>query len=283
MTLTDTTGLLSATGAEAGTNGTNDLIISGTLTQVSGDLLTLTDKNSTAGVDNISVTATDSFGNSSGPAVVSDVTVAAAPVIAATATTEPGQTIGIGQSTTITGISLSESGATSTEIFTVTLTDTTGLLSATGAEAGTNGTNDLIISGTLTQVSGDLLTLTDKNSTAGVDNISVTATDSFGNSSGPAVVTDVTVAAAPVIAATATTEPADDRDRPVDDDHRRQPVGKRRHLYRDLHGDADRQPWPAVSEHVVDRRRRHDHGHRTRGIPDHQSARWAKCTATSAR
>jgi hypothetical protein len=183
VTLTDSHGLLSANGAEAGTDGTTDLIISGTLTQVSGDLLSLTDKNSTAGVDNIAVTATDSFGNSA-TSQTSDVTVAAAPKI-----TVPGaQTFDVNEATAITGVSVSEAGNTSGEIFTVTLKDTHGLLSANtlltggGGTITGSGTNDLVIKGTLSQVYSDLGTLTDTDGTAGSDTITVTATDSFGNS-----------------------------------------------------------------------------------------------------
>ena len=207
VTLTDTTGQLSATTSAAGGGGTitgtgtNDLVIQGTLTQVNADLTTLTDKNSTAGTDNITVTTKDGFGNSA-PSQTIDVTVAALPQIVV-----PGlQTIGVSQTDAITGTSVSESGSTSSEIFTVTLTDTTGQLSATTSAAGGGGTitgtgtNDLVIQGTLTQVNADLTTLTDKNSTAGTDNITVTTKDGFGNSA-PSQTIDVTVAALPQICA----------------------------------------------------------------------------------
>ena len=205
VTVSDTHGILSATTSAAGGGGTitgtgtNDLVIQGTLTQVNADLTTLTDKNSTAGTDNITVTTKDGFGNSA-PSQTIDVTVAALPQIVV-----PGlQTIGVSQTDAITGTSVSESGSTSSEIFTVTVSDTHGILSATTSAAGGGGTitgtgtNDLVIQGTLTQVNADLTTLTDKNSTAGTDNITVTTKDGFGNSA-PSQTIDVTVAALPQI------------------------------------------------------------------------------------
>ena len=45
------------------------------------------------------------------------------------------QTLGVGQLTAISGVSLSESGTTSSETFTVTLSDSNGMLSATASGA----------------------------------------------------------------------------------------------------------------------------------------------------
>ena len=85
----------------------------------------LQDKDSTATSgtpETITLTATDSFGNSSAsPAQTIDVTVAGLPSIAVTT---PTQTIGVDQTHAITGVSLSESGNTTGETFTVTLSDT---------------------------------------------------------------------------------------------------------------------------------------------------------------
>ncbi len=47
------------------------------------------------------------------------------------------QTIGVGEAAKISGISLSETGNTSGEIFTVTLTDSHGVLSATQSATAT--------------------------------------------------------------------------------------------------------------------------------------------------
>ena len=76
---------------------------------------------------------------------------------------------------------MTENFVASGETFTAVLTDSTGLLSATGATSG-NGSNDLTIANvSLSQLNADLATLTDKNGTAGPDNITVQVTDSFGN------------------------------------------------------------------------------------------------------
>ena len=188
VTLADNNGLLSAnTSAPGGGgtitgSGTNTLVIQGTLSQVNINLTTLSDTNNTAGVDNITVHATDSFSNSASPAIIA-VTVNGPPVISL-----PDPVIGVGQTAAISGVSLSETGNTAGETFTVTLTDTNGVLAANTSAVGGggaitgSGSNVLVIQGTLEQVNADLRTLTDTNNKAGTDNISVSATDSFGNS-----------------------------------------------------------------------------------------------------
>ena len=97
------------------------------------------------------------------------------------AITVPGpQTIAVNTATTISGISLSESGNTSGETFTVTLADAYGVLSATGG-TWDSFEHTLTISGTLSQVNSDLVSLTDKDSTTRSDTIYVNACDSFGD------------------------------------------------------------------------------------------------------
>ena len=107
------------------------LTISGTLSQVNADLETLSDDDGTAGTDTIHVSATDVFGNSAVQQMIA-VTVNGAPVI-----TVPGaQTLDVNEATAITGVSVSGSGDTSGEIFTVTLTNSHGDLSANAEETG---------------------------------------------------------------------------------------------------------------------------------------------------
>ena len=121
------------------------------------------------------------------------------PVIAVTT---PTQTLVINTGTAISGVSVTESGSTSGEIFTVTLTDSHGLLSVNTSAAGGGGTisgagtTSLTIVGTLSQVNADLATLTDNDNTPGPDIIKVTATDSLGNSASPQTI-NVTVNAPP--------------------------------------------------------------------------------------
>ena len=193
VTLKDSNGLLSASGATSGNNST-DLVISGTLSQVNADLGTLKDTDNSAGPDTITLTASDSFGNAATPATVA-VTASVTPVI-----TVPGaQTLGINQLTAISGISLAESGTTGSETFTVTLVDSNGQLSATGG-VQSNGGHTLTFSGlSLTTLNSDLGTLKDTDGTAGPDTITVNASDSFGNSATAATIA-VTANGAPVIA-----------------------------------------------------------------------------------
>ena len=109
MTLADTNGLLSigtAFGATLGGNGSNDLTVSGTFTQVDDALTTLTDKDSVAAADTITVNATDQFGNTASAGSIA-VTVNGLPVIAV-----PGPvTAGVGKALSISGVGLSESPA----------------------------------------------------------------------------------------------------------------------------------------------------------------------------
>ena len=143
VTLVDSNGQLSANTSGAGGggtitgSGTTDLIISGTLSQVNADLGTLKDSDGTATSgtpETITLTADDSFGNVATAKTIA-VTVNGAPVIAV-----PGaQTVALGTATAIAGVSLAESGnTTGSESFTVTLKDSNGLLSASGAASGNN-------------------------------------------------------------------------------------------------------------------------------------------------
>ena len=95
--------------------------------------------------------------------------------------TVPGaQTITAGTATAISGISLAETSAPGGD-FTVTLTDTSGDLSATGDGTITGaGTTSLTITGSFNDVNDDLTTLTDTGSTAGSDTILVNASDGIG-------------------------------------------------------------------------------------------------------
>ena len=61
------------------------------------------------------------------------------------------------------------------------MSDSNGLLSATGAAVSGSGTKALTVTGSSSQVNAALATLTDTDSVAGTDTITLTALDSFGN------------------------------------------------------------------------------------------------------
>ena len=89
----------------------------------------------------------------------------------------------------------------------MTLTDTSGLLSASGAGTITGaGTASLTIAGTLAQVNADLAALTDKDASLTADTIAVNASDSRG---GAAVQQTVAVAVNPAVTATVAMNPVD--------------------------------------------------------------------------
>src|SRR5581483_8835762 len=127
----------------------------------------------------ITVNATDSLGNSATPE-----TIAVNATTSLAIEVPSGQTVAVDTATPISGVSLVESGATSTETFTVTLSDATGVLSASGGTWNSE-THTLTIGGTLSQINADLATLSDTETQAGNDTITVNATDSLGNSATP--------------------------------------------------------------------------------------------------
>jgi von Willebrand factor type D domain/Bacterial Ig domain len=190
--LADSNGVVSAnTGATGGggtitpSNGGTTLTIAGTLAQVNADLTTLTDTDGTTPSDTIMVNASDSNGGKATAATIA-VTVNGVPVIAAPATA----TLQQNQATAISGVSVSETGNTTTsgESFTAVLADSTGVLSANAGATGgggtitpSNGGKTLTIAGTLAQVDADLTTLTDDDPSTAADTITVNASDSFGN------------------------------------------------------------------------------------------------------
>jgi len=108
---------------------------------------------------------------------------------------------------TIAGVRVGDPDAVSAgESITVTLADTTGLLSANagtpggGGTIGGSGTTTLTISGTLAQVNADLSTLAYVNNSFGTDNIDISAGDGRGGSD------DINIAVA-INAAPVTTAP----------------------------------------------------------------------------
>src|SRR5208282_2316622 len=179
-TLADTHGLLAATGTGVSGSGTTSLTITGSLAQVDSDLATLTDTDATTPSDTIALNASDSNGGKATAATIA-VTVNGLPVIAAPASA----TVAQNQASAISGISLSESGNTASESFTVTLADANGKLSASGSGVSGSGTTGLSITGSLAQVNSDLATLTDTDAATAADTIALSAGDSFGNKAAP--------------------------------------------------------------------------------------------------
>ena len=108
-----------------------------------------------------------------------------APSITAPATA----TVGVGQTSPISGVSVAETPTTTGETFTAVLADTNGVLSANTSATGgggtitpSNGGKTLTISGTLAQVNADLTTLTDNDASTAADTITVNASDRNGGS-----------------------------------------------------------------------------------------------------
>lgn len=152
--------------------------IVGTMSQVTAALATLTDQAPGAGGDTLTVQASDSLGDSTAT-LYSPITIASAPSIVAPSSV----TVKTGVATSLTGLSIAETNASTSETFTVTLTDASGVFTQTMTGATGSGTNSLTIHGNLGIVNRDLKNL---KLTAGVaDTIVEQVTDSFGNSAGP--------------------------------------------------------------------------------------------------
>ena len=187
---------------------------------MNADLATLSDTDPSSGSDTITLTAKDSFNNSAQQQTIA-VTASGGPVL-----TVPGaQTVGLNHATAIAGVSLAESGSSGDETFTVTLTDTHGLLSASGPGVSGSGTTKLTITGSLEQVNADLATLSDTDPSSGSDTITLTAKDSFNNSAQQQTIA-VTASGGPVLTAPRC---ADGWAQPGDEDCRGEPGGERQH------------------------------------------------------
>ena len=211
VTLSDGQGKLSVSGRMRA----NTLTISGSLDQVNAELATLSDTDPSSGSDTITLTAKDSFGNSAQQQTIA-VTTSGLPVLTAPSTA----TVALNQATKITGVSLAESGSSSDETFTVTLSDGQGKLSVSGRMRS----KTLTISGSLDQVNAELATLSDTDPSSGSDTITLTAKDSFGNSAQQQTIAVTTSGAAGADGAV----DGDGCAQSGDEDHRGEPVGERR-------------------------------------------------------
>jgi hypothetical protein len=120
-----------------------------------------------------------------------------------TITVPGGQSITAGEETAITSVSIAESSLAPGETFTVTLTDSSGTLGATGG-SWSESDHTLTITGTLAQVNNDLRTLVDTQADAGTDMITIATTDSLGSSA-----TEQTIAVNAEASAPTTFSPTD--------------------------------------------------------------------------
>ena len=176
VSLSDTSGLLAATGVGVSGSGTNNLTVTGSLAQVNASLATLRDDDNSLGTDPITLRAIDSFGNSAPEANVAVTVNQSPPVITVPATIHLQQAA----QTLVAGITLAQVDDTSSEIFKVTVSDTNGILSATGAGVVGSGTPTIDLSGTLADINSQLVTLTDTDVVASDDALSFRVTNSLG-------------------------------------------------------------------------------------------------------
>jgi hypothetical protein len=130
-------------------------------------------------LDIISGTANTGFGAAFALAVTPPLLITAPPTAVLT----------YGTPTAIAGVSLNEAGAQSGETFTVTISDTAGKLAASGTGISGANTTRLTLTGSLAQVNADLASLTETATTP--DSITITATDSLGNTTSQTIAATV--------------------------------------------------------------------------------------------
>ena len=204
--LSDTSGLLAASTGVAGGGGTitgtgtTMLTLSGTLAEVNADLTTLSVSEATLATDSISITASDGNGGEAVPRSI-ELDVNASPAIAV-----PGaQLLQQGVAQALGGITIADADSLAGESYTVMLSDTSGLLTASAGPGGGgsitgSGTTSLTISGTLAQVNADLATLSISDSTLATDAIAITASDNKDGTASPKSI-ELDINAKPIIAA----------------------------------------------------------------------------------
>ena len=195
---------------------------------MNADLATLKDADAIAGADTISLAVTDGFGNTASTTIA--VTASARPVI----TVPAGETIGVGHTLAVSGVSVAEAGATG-ESFTVYVNDGEGLLTGTGTGLSGSGTKQLTIEGTLAQVNADLATIKDLETGSGIDTIDFSLGDSLGNTAAATIA--VTVNSLPVITAPATASVSTGESTAISG---RDPRGNRRYRRGKLYGHTER-------------------------------------------
>ena len=187
VTLSDAKGALSATAAGGLVlgSGSTTLKLSGTVAQVNAALASLSYLGSTPGDDIVDVSAVDALGSVSVAAAVPVTVLALAPPVVNVPTVPAVGTVSAPGVFTDVSITYPD-GAVAGEQVTVTLSDTSGLLSVdptTPGGGGTitgSGTTKVTISGTLSQVNDDLATLGYAASGTGTELVTVSATGTHG-------------------------------------------------------------------------------------------------------
>jgi hypothetical protein len=95
--------------------------------------------------------------------------------------TTPATLDGVQDVPTLLSLGIAETGAVAGEMFTLTVSDSSGLLSVIGSGVSGNDTNTLTISGSLADVNATLGSLTDTDPSVAGDQINARVVDSFGN------------------------------------------------------------------------------------------------------
>jgi hypothetical protein len=199
--LSDSSGLLAATaaaGAMVSGDDSTALTLAGSVSAVNEELASLTDTpQGSAATDRLTVTVTDSTLQVASGTV--DVTIDQPPAITAPASVLAAP----GQPDPLVGISVADPGAVAAGLtLTAVLSDSAGLLAATGAVSG-NDSTQITLAGTLADLNAELATLTFSGSTD--DTLAISVSDGQGGSAAGTLA--INVSPPPTISVPTATQP----------------------------------------------------------------------------
>jgi hypothetical protein len=173
------------------------ITLTGSVSAVNRALATLTNDESSAVSDELWINVSDSEGdntNSSADTLWTPLSTAAAPVLSGVASVSGPS----GKLTSLPAFTVSELGASSNESFTATISDGFTELTDTVRGVTGSGSTSLTLRGSLNLIAIQLrhLHATFVDTPAGDDTMTITVTDSFGNTTGSRTVKMVATAAA---------------------------------------------------------------------------------------
>jgi hypothetical protein len=165
------------------------ITLTGSVDAVDRALYTLTNDESSTGSDELWINVSDSKGDntdSSADTLWTPLSTAAAPVISGVASVSGAS----GKPTLLPAFKVSELGASSHESFTATISDGFTALTDTVRGVTGSGSTSLTLRGSLKDITIQLghLYATFVDTPAGDDTMTITVTDSFGNTTGPRTV-----------------------------------------------------------------------------------------------
>ncbi len=192
--VSDTYGVLSATGSGVSGSGSTSLVISGSMSDVNAALASILDTDLNTANDQLSIAASDAFGNTS--TASTDVQVLSLPP---SLTAVPSVSLTEGTATNV-NVGLAEPGDFIGNMVTATVSDSYDALSMTAPDGGTITTSpdpSVTVVGTGAQVDAALSTLSVTANSAASDTINISVSDGAGNTASTSISTTSAPASPP--------------------------------------------------------------------------------------